>query len=65
MHAIIVFLSSGCRRVGVCSKLAHTGYIQYIENRTIEGLVQMLVHKACLHICSIVVHGEKLTNLKM
>ena len=66
VHTIVMLLFASCGGMGICSKLVHLhpGYLQNMEIRAFQGLVQVLVHEACLHICPIVLQREELFNLK-
>ena len=49
MHAIIMLLSTGVWWMSICSKFTHMGFVQYIETRSFEGLVQVVINEACLN----------------
>lgn len=65
MHAIVMLLPTGCGWMGICSELTQVGYVQNMETWPFKGLVKVLVHESCLHICSIILQWEEFFNLKI
>lgn len=63
MHAIVVLLSSGCRRMSISSEFAHVSDVQNSEGRLLQSLHQVLVYQAYFYVCAVVVQGEKFFDL--